>query len=259
MAAARTPAPVQYSKVDGWSSAGGGLAEVVMCSGNPGFNTSYVYFASPAVDVDGAEQAYSSKDVTKIGQVFKVNGNNFGLDSPVSAAVEYDRDSKTFAGWSENCVVIKQPPLGKTKRNTVYGDPEVDEQGFCISKTSWENKTFKVTDRERYVDAMRIPYFVLPPDMPVYTEIGACGFFVSTLGGQCGAVYADAGNSGEIGEISWNLAKRPSASRRCAACRLAAQKGRAEGSSIKPSSQPIRGGFPWLGRRETRQPCRRLG
>ena len=180
---------------------------MVVRDGGAAVPKSYVYFASsPAIDVDGAPTAYSSKDATKQGSHFVLTGEQNGIDSPISAAVAFNKKTKTFLGWSENCVVLSKV-LGKDADKTNYGEPEVDGDGFCYGKTTLYRKGLAETDRERYVDALRVPYFVLPPNPPVYAAIGTYGFFISTLGGYSGAMFADGGPKREIGEVSWCLAK----------------------------------------------------
>jgi len=94
------------------------------------------YTADLDVDVDGAKKAYRLDNSRALG----------ALD-----------DIRASAGW----------PRGSWP-NVLVPDPQdpsrplVDEDGFCVSMTSYRRFDFDRTDRRRYVDAEIVPYAVPP-------------------------------------------------------------------------------------------------
>ncbi len=88
------------------------------------------------VDVDGTKKAYRLDNSRALG----------ALD-----------DIRNSAGWPRGAWsnVLVPDPHDPSR-------PLVDEDGFCISKTSYQRYDFERTDRRRYVDAETVPYAVPP-------------------------------------------------------------------------------------------------
>src|SRR5215469_15151261 len=86
------------------------------------------YTADLDVDVDGAEKAYRLDNSRALG------------------ALDDIRRSAGFprGGWKSVLVTDPDDP----------SNPFVDENGFCVSMTSYQRFDFERTDRRRYVDAV---------------------------------------------------------------------------------------------------------
>src|SRR5215467_9463141 len=85
------------------------------------------YTADLDVDVDGAEKAYRLDNSRALG------------------ALDDIHRSAGFPRGSWQGVLVPDPDDPSS--------PFVDENGFCVSMTSYQRFDFKRTDRRRYVDA----------------------------------------------------------------------------------------------------------
>ena len=94
------------------------------------------YTADLDVDVDGAEKAYRLDNSRALGALDDIHRSAGFPDG----------------GWPN--VLVPDPDDPST--------PLVDENGFCISMTSYRRFDFKREDRRRYVDAVTVPYAVPP-------------------------------------------------------------------------------------------------
>lgn len=94
------------------------------------------YISDLSVDVDGAEHSYRLDNMASKG----------ALD-----------DIKNSAGYPNSSWqnVLVRDPKNPNK-------PYVDENGFCVSMTSYQREGFGSLDRRRYLDADKIPYAVIP-------------------------------------------------------------------------------------------------
>lgn len=93
------------------------------------------FIADLSVDVDGARHSYRLD-----------NDHRKALDD-IHASAGYPHSS-----W-QNVLV---PDPNNPDR------PFVDEEGYCVSMTSYQREGFGHTDRRRYVDAVEVAYSVLP-------------------------------------------------------------------------------------------------
>ncbi len=89
--------------------------------------------------------------------------------------------------------------------------PYVDEEGFCVSMTSYWREGFAKIDRRRWVDAEAVPYMVLPGSIR-QLALGVClgcrsRITRTTDGIFDEGVYADSSGS-NIGECSVKSAHR---------------------------------------------------
>ncbi len=93
------------------------------------------FTADLSVDVDGSKQSYR-------------------LDNDPKLALD---DIHASAGWPHSSwwnVLVRDPKEPDM--------PYVDAEGYCVSMTSYERDGFSSIDRTRYVDAVSIPYAVIP-------------------------------------------------------------------------------------------------
>jgi hypothetical protein len=88
-----------------------------------------------SVDVDGARESYR-------------------LDNRRPPALDDIHKSAGYPNGSWKNVLVPNP--------NDPSKPYVDEDGFCVSMTSYQREEFPRLDRRRYVDAMSVPYSVIP-------------------------------------------------------------------------------------------------
>jgi hypothetical protein len=97
-----------------------------------------------------------------------------------------------------------------------HGDPVLQGQndpapGFYVSQTALVYRERpRQTDPRRYVDATRIPYIVLPPQVPqsIGARLGDFAFVWNRRNGKrAHAIFADVGPANAIGEGSIALAR----------------------------------------------------
>ena len=80
--------------------------------------------------------------------------------------------------------------------------------GFYVSGTSLQDSTKSDNDQDRYVDSQTVPFFVLPRNIQIPTQIGDFGFVINRSNNtSAGCIFADVGPKGSIGEGSIALAK----------------------------------------------------
>ncbi len=142
------------------------------------------YIADMSVDVDGAHHSYR-------------------LDNKRPPALD---DIHASAGWPsgswEN--VLVPAPFNDAKF------PYTDQEGFCVSMTSYWREGFEKIDRRRWVDAEAVPYMVLPGSIRQLCKgvvLGCKARITRTTDGKfVDGVYADSSGS-NIGECSVFAAK----------------------------------------------------
>jgi hypothetical protein len=130
----------------------------------------FFFVSGMTIDADGAPNAYHPDDT--------------GLDELANAGAP--------AHWNGIVTDRDDNPLIQQK-----SDPF---PGYYISCTSLSDKTKKLTDPTRYVDASKIPYVVLPQDLADREGVRLGDFaFVRNLrnGKSSFAIYADIGTIGE--------------------------------------------------------------
>lgn len=140
--------------------------------------------AGMQVDADGAPQAYHP-------------GRARGLDN-------LDNAGKPGNWWS--LVTDDGQPSGNP---VVQGDGD-PAPGFYVSTTALQSLAWPRTDPRRYVDAARVPYFVLPRAVfdRFGVRLGDVGFVLNSQNNLSSyAIYADIGPAHQIGEGSIALAK----------------------------------------------------
>jgi Fungal chitosanase of glycosyl hydrolase group 75 len=78
--------------------------------------------------------------------------------------------------------------------------------GYFVSTTSLIDPTKIETDPRRYVDAVKVPFFVLPGNPALGARIGQVGMlFRPDTGDSSAAIFADVGPYNQLGEGSVNL------------------------------------------------------
>jgi hypothetical protein len=137
-----------------------------------------LFHAGLYVDADGAPNAYGP--------------NNKGLDFTANAK----------NGGRFTSVVLGpdgQPMLQRSGRF----------KGFYISTTSLRNAAGSAQATETYLNAAKVPYFVLPPEFidQFGVTLGDLALVTNTANGRSAfAIFADVGPRGKIGEGSIDLA-----------------------------------------------------
>jgi len=136
-----------------------------------------LFQAGMSIDADGAPNAYGP--------------NDSGLDLTKNAWSPKKNAWVGFVTANGNPVPQKTGPY----------------QGYYVSQTSL--RTGSDADPSEYVDATKIPYIALPPSFADQfgVVVGDLALVVNEANGKSAyAIYADVGNSGEIGEGSIALA-----------------------------------------------------
>jgi hypothetical protein len=139
-----------------------------------------VYISGMTVDADGAPNAYHPPPDTDLG-----------LDDLANAGSE--------GNWWGLATDADGEPI-------VQG-PDDPAPGFYVSTTSLFDPDLPIT--QRYVDATRIPFYVLPPAgrTQLGVHLGDLGMVVNTDNRQrAGAIFADVGPTDNLGEGSIALA-----------------------------------------------------
>lgn len=137
------------------------------------------YVADMDVDCDGTKRSYRLDNSFKRGQ----------LDS-IRASAGYPNGE----WWN---VLVRDPENPDR--------PFVDDEGFCISMTSYQRVEFHELDRRRYVDALEIPYAVAPGRVRKMCKGILCGCratitdVVDDRRIECVAADFSGGNIGEAG------------------------------------------------------------
>lgn len=97
---------------------------------------------------------------------------------------------------------------GKPGGKPIVQGPADPAPGFYVSTTSLVDRSKERTDPRRYVDSEAIPFFVLPADRRFGAALGDFALVVNPAKGcSCGAIFADIGPKGKIGEGSIALAE----------------------------------------------------
>jgi hypothetical protein len=142
------------------------------------------YTADLDVDVDGARHAYR-------------------LDNRQPPALD---DVHASAGWPNGewwDVLVPDPDNPRR--------PFVDDEGFCVSMTSYQRFEFARHDRRRYVDAESVPYSVCPGKVRKLAKgvMLGCKARITRRNDDLAVdtVYADS-SGGNIGEAGWAAARR---------------------------------------------------
>lgn len=138
-----------------------------------------VFFTSDLdVDADGCPMAYGP--------------GNTGLDHNGNA-----QDPVSSGIWNPRVLVLdasKQPVRQRT------GDPA---PGFFICKSSLQDTSKPITDPARYVDALTVPFIVLPGGAAGPAKTGDAALVIDMrTGKRIKCLVADAGPSGKTGEAS---------------------------------------------------------
>jgi hypothetical protein len=147
---------------------------VVSLSENP---KAFAYLTGMMIDADGAPNAYGPGDC--------------GIDELINAGEP--------GHWSSLATDTGKPD----------GNPLV-KNGFYISTTSLEDKSKKIDEPGRFVDATQIPFFVLPPlvEKKGDARLGDFGMVINLDNGRSSpAIFADQGPPGKLGEGSVALAQ----------------------------------------------------
>ncbi len=141
------------------------------------------YIADMSVDVDGAKHSYR-------------------LDNKRPPALDDIHASAGYPNGSWQNVLAVDP------KHTHM--PYVDEEGFCVSMTSYWREGFEKIDRRRWVDAEAVPYMVLPGSIRQLARgvcLGCKARITRTTDGKfVDGVYGDSSGS-NIGEVSVAAAK----------------------------------------------------
>jgi hypothetical protein len=143
------------------------------------------YQAGMAIDADGAPTAYHPEPDSAAGLDYLANAGHSG----------------NWWGLVTN--------TGEPDGEPVVQGPSDPAPGFYVSTTSLQDKTRSRTDPLRYVDSSTVPYVVLPRDIlnPLSVRLGDFATAINLKTGQvAGAIFADVGPAGKIGEGSIALA-----------------------------------------------------
>jgi hypothetical protein len=141
----------------------------------------YHFRAKFAIDADGSPRAY--------------HPNDLGLD-----ALEHAKNGSQWVG-----IVVDN------QGNPVIQKATDPYPGYYVSQTSLFDERFPITDPLRYVNAEKVPYIVLPPQLSALTgaQIGDFAYVYNTQS-KIGsfAIFADEGPDELLGEGSIFLAKQ---------------------------------------------------
>jgi len=103
------------------------------------------------------------------------------------------------AGRPGNWWGIACTPAGRPYRQR-QSDPA---PGYYVSCTALFDPSKELRDPDRYVDAERIPYIVLPMNHATDARLGDLGMIVNLRNGKSvGAIFADVGGKSHVGEAS---------------------------------------------------------
>lgn len=140
------------------------------------------------IDADGAPNAYHPDP-------------NRGLDDNRNAGYGHPRKR-----WWKN-VLVPNP----ADPDNAYVQPSGEYAGYFVSQTALQDPDFPVTDPNRYVDAVRVPYIVFPASFAGLSGTGRLGDFGYAIHRTSGLsspfIVGDIGPSDEpLGEVSIALA-----------------------------------------------------
>jgi hypothetical protein len=140
-----------------------------------------IYIAGMAIDADGDEKAYAPAE----------------SDLP---ALDYLGNAGSPGDW-----------WGITTDEN--GQPHIQQSyhlapGYYVSCTAMEDSRFPQSNPQRFLDSSQIPFFVLPSDFDLGEKLGDYGLAYNTRTmDNNGAIYADIGPKGKLGEGSIALAR----------------------------------------------------
>ncbi|MBT5021996.1 hypothetical protein HOK51_10060 [Candidatus Woesearchaeota archaeon] len=158
-------------------------SSVNQLSGFSDSNKNVFHFtAKMSIDADGSPRAYHPTD------------NSLALDNLGNAG--------SPGNWWGISTDSKGNPYIQTESQPY--------PGFYISTTALSDGTKKNNDPARYVDSEKIPYFVLSKELKAKlgAKLGDVGVVISkNTGKKSGAIFADVGPGGKIGEASIKLAE----------------------------------------------------
>lgn len=143
----------------------------------------FYYESKLAVDADGAPNAY--------------NPQNTGLDALSNAG----RPGRWWALATDT---------GRSDGTPILQGPADPFPGYYVSMTSLEDTTKPRTDPHRFVDAFRVPFFVLPGNLAkqIGAKLGDFAYVINTRNGKSSAaIFADFGPETKLGEGSVALAR----------------------------------------------------
>jgi hypothetical protein len=143
-------------------------------------NNAFFYQSEMTIDADGAFKAYHENSDLAL--------------CPLS-----------MAGYPGNWWAILTDANGEP----IKQGPNDPAPGYYICMTSLEDPNLPVTDPRRYVDALEIPYVVLPPSLAIAggAKLGDFGAIYNQHNGMLTyVIYADAGPEDHLGECSVNAA-----------------------------------------------------
>jgi Fungal chitosanase of glycosyl hydrolase group 75 len=146
----------------------------------------FFFLAAFAIDADGAPNAYHADDI--------------GIDYLANAG----RPGNWWGLATDN---------GQADGTPVIQDENDPCPGYYVSRTSLEDRARAERDPRRYVDATKIPYVVLPPQLLASRTAGGArlGDFaavMNTVNRKFGfAIFADVGPKDKLGERSIALAQ----------------------------------------------------
>jgi len=151
--------------------------------------TEIQYEAGAAIDADGAPNAYALPSSGLHGLDNILNA----LDDP--GHVVYDSHGDPIGPWAGVIVGPNGKPIIQTSGPWA---------GFCLSPTALSDHNFPETDYRRFVDATRIAYISVPPQL---RQMGVClgdGALVADrdTGLSIQALVADIGPRKHLGEVS---------------------------------------------------------
>ncbi len=139
----------------------------------------YCFHAGMAIDADGCPEAYHPE--------------NTGLD---------DLKHGGYTGNWWGIATDNELPGG----NPLIQTSEDPAPGYYVSTTSLIDARFQYRDTRRYIDARRIPYYVLPDNFSEQIELGDIAWVYNSANGLGHfAVFADVGPA--VGESSMHLAE----------------------------------------------------
>ena len=155
--------------------------------GLPGSSAYFYVTDFMTINADGAPKAYHPDDT--------------GLDALKHAG--YPGTS-----WWKN-VLVTDPD----DRDKPYIVPSGAHAGYYLSMTALRDRTKAVTDHERYVDAVKVPYLVFPVTFSKLMGVGSLGDLGVAVNIKTGRyspfVVADIGPKNHpLGEVSIRLAER---------------------------------------------------
>ncbi|BCG01791.1 hypothetical protein PPGU19_063590 (plasmid) [Paraburkholderia sp. PGU19] len=165
------------------------------------------FYTTPGmeIDYDGGKGAYHLP--TKTAQF----GKPPGKDNILNASKSPKKTRVPSAG--ERWISAKWPQLVINKTTKFPYTYTIDgDQNYCVSKTTLHDPRPGLSDRDtaKWVDAMSIPYIVLPGNF--WTEHGVvtgdlATVYNQTTGKIVHAIFADSGPRNHVGEGSSALAK----------------------------------------------------